>query len=412
MRQRVLLHKHEHGRMPLKLKGVLARHAIKQNEWAGSVKQFDGTPLSQTATTQLLNWNIWPVKTPRHSIVEQTTEFLRGASVPEEDIACAFEREEDGDPYRSSNLSRSKLRTKLEAVRPQPEVQPVEVEMLSQDAKKRFALFQDPFLNDVQGPQDVFLSADQLYIRESMYNAAKHGGFLAVIGESGSGKTTLRRDLIERTKSERVTFVQPRTFDKAKLTAGLICDAIISDLSTQSPKLRLEAKARQVEQILIGSSQAGNSHALLIEEAHDLSTSTLKFLKRFWEMEHGFKKLLAIILIGQPELKMRLDERTNYEAREVIQRCEIAQLEPLNGNLEKYLELKFKRLGKALDDIFADDAFDAIRLRLSFRRRSGQGEEVLSQLYPLRVNRLVVSAMNTAAEIGAPKVDRGVIEAI
>jgi hypothetical protein len=42
-----------------------------------------------------------------------------------------------------------------------------------------------------------------------------------------------------------------------------------------------------VKEILTGSANAGNSHVLVIEEAHDLNVQTLKYLKRFWEMEHG-----------------------------------------------------------------------------------------------------------------------------
>ena len=68
---------------------------------------------------------------------------------------------------------------------------------------------------------------------------------------------------------------------------------------------------------------------LMIEEAHDLSIPTLKYLKRFWELEDGFKKLLAIVLIGQVEMKAKLDESQNWEAREVIRRIEVLELKPL-----------------------------------------------------------------------------------
>ena len=155
--------------------------------------------------------------------------------------------------------------------------------------------------------------------------------------------------------------------------------------------------------LLRDSSRAGNTHVLMIEEAHDLGVKTLKSLKRFWELEDGFKRLLAIILIGQPELKLKLDERTNYEAREVIRRCEVAELVPLDRNLEGYLELKFKRVGKALAEVFEADAFDMIRRRLIERRHG---------VYPLVVNNLVTKAMNTCAEIGAAKVGADVVKEI
>jgi type II secretory pathway predicted ATPase ExeA len=195
--------------------------------------------------------------------------------------------------------------------------------------------------------------------------------------------------------------------DKSRLTAGLICEAIIRDLSQQKLRQTLEGKARQVEEILIGSCRTGNSHVLVIEEAQDLPISTLKYLKRFWELEDGFKKLLAIILVGQPELKAKLDERQNYAAREVIRRCEIVELPPLDDHLEEYLTMKFKRIGRSARDIFEKDAFDAIRAKLTLKRRGGDG--TLSLLYPLIVNNLVVKAINAAAEIGAKKIGADLI---
>jgi type II secretory pathway predicted ATPase ExeA len=284
--------------------------------------------------------------------------------------------------------------------------------MLSAAAKKQFHIFKDPFIDDVQSAEDIFLSAEQRYIRESMYTTAKHGGFLAVIGESGSGKTTLRRDLLDRIQREAlpITVIMPRIIDKARMTAGAICEAIIRDISQQRPRQSLEAKARQVEEILIGSSRAGNSHVLMIEEAHDLTVQTLKYLKRFWELEDGFKKLLSIILVGQPELKNKLDERQNYEAREVIRRCEIAELLPLNGNLKDYMALKFKRIGKDPRELFESDTYDAIRERLTVRKRGS--ESVISLLYPLVVNNLITKAFNLGAEIGAKKINAEIIKEI
>ena len=285
--------------------------------------------------------------------------------------------------------------------------------MLSSAAKTHFKLFRDPFSDDVQSPEDIFLSAEQRYIREAMFATAKHGGFLAVIGESGAGKTVLRRDLIDRVQreSQPVIVIQPRLIDKGTLTAGSICEAIIDDMRPGTPVRRsLEGKARQVERALTESSRAGNAHALLIEEAHDLSVSTLKYLKRFWELEDGFKKLLSIILIGQPELKNKLNERMNYEAREVIRRCEVAELLPLDAHLEGYLALKFRRIGKELSDLCEADAYDAMRARLTQAARNNSG--AISMVYPLLINNLVTKALNLCAEIGAQKISADVVKAL
>ena len=276
--------------------------------------------------------------------------------------------------------------------------------MLSPNAKKHFSIFRDPFGDDVQGPEDVYLSPDNRYIREAMMSAAKHGGFLAVIGESGAGKSVLRKDLLDRITrdSHSIVVVQPRAIDKARLTTGHIFESIICDLSPgASIRASYEAKARQAETLLRDSSRAGNTHVLLIEESHDLSIATLKSLKRFWELEDGFKRLLSIILIGQPEMKVKLNEQTNPAAREVIRRCEVAELLPLDKHLEAYLALKFKRVGKEAGEVFGADAYDAMRRRLTERRMG---------VYPLIVNNLVTKAMNLAAEIGAGQIGADLVK--
>lgn len=403
--------------MPIRLKVVLADYGIAQTEWGNTIVQTGGRSkgrgISQPTGTQLLNWGIWPKTTPTDVIKSQTEKFLRLQDVPEEVIKTIWEELGEDDVYAPPRRGHTNTPQVVKSPRHQLEEDNLpETEMLSAAAKKHFKIFKDPFVDDVQDPDDVFLDADQRYIREAMHQTAKHGGFIAVIGESGAGKTTLRRDLLDRIAREGsdVTVIQPRIIDKGRLTAGAICDAIICDVSQEALARSLEGKARQIERLLTGSSRSGNAHVLIIEEAHDLTVQTLKYLKRFWELEDGFRKLMAIILIGQPELKNKLDERQNWEAREVIRRCEVAELRPLNGNLEEYLALKFKRIGKTIDELFDKDAFDAIRERLTLRRR---GADIgISMLYPLVVNNTVTKALNLTAEIGAPKISAEIIKEV
>lgn len=387
------------GTAPYALKRILREHNLQQSDLRKAIVveigHTAGQPISSCALSVLLTQRRWPGNVRQDAIREQVAGWLAAQRVPKKIVAQAWDIDgvDDINPSAASHDDGNEDNFQLP-----------EAEMLSQAAREQFGLARHPFVDDVQGPQDVYLSADQRYIRESMYYAAKHGGFVAVIGESGSGKSTLRRDLLERIRrdEEPIIAICPQTIDKKVLTAAHICDAIIADLSTETPKLSLEAKARQVQRILASSARTGTSHVLIIEEAHDLSVATLKYLKRFWELEDGFKKLLGIILIGQPELGDRLDERRNYDAREVIRRIEQARLKPLNGNLEDYLRLKFKRVGADPAQIFDKDAYDAIRARLT-RRRHGTNE-IESQLYPLVVQNLVVKCLNQCAELGQPRI--------
>jgi type II secretory pathway predicted ATPase ExeA len=212
-------------------------------------------------------------------------------------------------------------------------------------------------------------------------------------------------------EEQKVRIIAPRTIDKTRLTTSSICDAIIRDCSTETPRRTLEAKARQIEKILTNSSRAGYSHVLMIEEAHDLTVTTLKYLKRFWELEDGYKKLLAIVLIGQIEMKNKLDESKNWEAREVIRRMEVLELSPLGNGAEiaAYLDIKFKRLGKERAAVIDGPGCDALAARL---RKQTRTEVVYSIAYPLLINNWCRKAMNLAAELGAKLVDAEVVNAV
>ncbi|MDR0322346.1 MAG: AAA family ATPase [Treponema sp.] len=285
--------------------------------------------------------------------------------------------------------------------------------MLTLKTFKKFALTSDPFYGDVVKAEDVYLTEDTRFIAEYILQSAKAGGMVALIGESGSGKTTIRRYAIDRmaVEGQKVRVITPRCIDKSRLSTRNICDAIINDCSAEMPRSSMEVKARQVERILTNSSRAGYSHVLMIEEAHDLSISTLKYLKRFWEMEDGYKKLLSIVLVGQIEMKAKLDESKNWEAREVIRRMEVLELEPLASGeaIAAYLGIKFKRLGKNRSDIISDSGCAALAKKLERQTRTGK---VYSVAWPLLINNWCMKAMNAATELGANCVDAEVVNAL
>jgi len=400
--------------MPYKLKTVLMNHYILQPEWCAAIKQVTGQPLSSSAGNMILNWGHWLKGTPPESIMEQTAHFLRERGVPEEQIATCWEEDENagvrGDNQSVMADARAKKKVQLlPTAKLDEDIFTGEPEMLSPNAKKHFSIFRSPFVEDVNSPEDVFKSPDIRYIRESIYQTAKHGGMLAVIGESGSGKSTLRKDLIERigNESEQISVIFPQQIDKKRLSSSGICEAIIRDLRPHEvvPQ-RGEALARKVHQILKSSADAGTKHVLIIEEAHDITIHVMKLLKRFYEIENGFKKMISIILIGQPELQEMLNENSYPEAREFIRRCEVAWLVPLGNHLEAYLAFKFERVGKSIAEVLAPGAVEAIALRLTDKRAG----KVISQLNPLKVNILVTKAMNLAAELGEPLITRELIQ--
>ncbi len=282
-----------------------------------------------------------------------------------------------------------------------------EVEMITQEAMKHFKIFRNPFIDDIQKESDIYMSDEHRYIEAAMIDAARHGGFLAVIGEVGSGKSVMRRKVVEQLKKDGdVIVIFPQMIDKNRVNAASICDAIIMDLSEQRPRMRLEDKTRQVHKLLLDRAKQGLRAVLIIEEAHDLHTNTLKYLKRFYELEDGYRKLLGIVLIGQSELKNLFNEQYHIDLREVIRRIQVAEIKGLNGNIKPYMALKFKRIGTKLDDIFDDSAFAALSRRLKINDRHNRA---VSHAYPLTVNNYAAAAINLAYEMGEPKVTGNLI---
>lgn len=398
-------------RCPLRLKGVLLRLGMSHGELARQIKKPDGAAYSRTAIAHMLNHGYVPSRDDWEGVKRQIETVIDQHGATRAEIESAWEVDENNLRWKHKPAGFNTPDTPSDE--DDDDSTRIAPEMLSPAAKRHFALFRDPFQDDVQGPDDIYLAADQRYIREALFQAARQGGWLmAVVGESGSGKTTLRRETIDRLNREAlpVVVIQPRAFDKAQLTARHICEAILYDLSPDAkPKRSLEALSRQVERALTDSGRAGYTHVLMIEEAHDLLIQTLKYLKRFWEMEDGFKKLLSIVLIGQPELRDKLDERRYPDAREVIRRCEVLELQPLDTGVADYLRLKFKRIGSDVGAIFDADALDELRLRLTEVGRGSCRDQAISKAYPLVVNNLATRAANAAASMGAPRVTADIV---
>lgn len=291
---------------------------------------------------------------------------------------------------------------------------------LTQAARKQFGFFNgNPFDGEVTSAGEMFQNAEFGYCREAAWSAAMHGRWVAIVGESGAGKTTLLGDLEERIAQERkpVTVIKPSvigmedTLDKGKpMKASGILDAIIYTLdASTSPRRTMEAKTRQLQQMLEASSRAGNAHLLVIEEAHRLPVSTLKHLKGVHELRMGRKALCGILLMGQPELKAKLNP-AKYDVREVAQRVEIVELMPLDGDLKAYLTKRAARSGKPLAELMEDNAVHALQARLTVSQEStGRQKQVTSMVYPLAVNNFMTAALNQAAELGAPVITKDVV---
>ncbi|MFN0185836.1 MAG: ExeA family protein [Aquabacterium sp.] len=379
--------------------------------------------ISKTSMFRLVTDNEWPARTDAAAIRGGVERLLAERGAPAEAVAGLWH----AHVTRSRRLPAATHPNPPAAPAVPPAPQETDVllpkQSLSMAARKAFGLFVNPFDAEVTSEESMFVNAEIAFVREACWQAAVGGRFVAVVSESGGGKTTIVQDLEARIARDRkqVMVIRPSVLGMedsdskgAKLKATDILAAIITTLDPLATVPQtLEARSRRAARALSTSMEAGFLHLLVIEEAHCLPDATLKHLKRLHELHLGRRPMLGILLVAQPELMLKLDPR-RAGLREVTQRCEVVQLLPLDADLKAYLEHRMVATGKALATVMDDAAVEELRARLTVQRGGTVAAQAraVSLLYPLAVNNLVTAALNTAAELGVPVVNRDVVRAV
>jgi len=368
--------------------------------------------VSDATIAQLLNHGIWP-KTAKKSdaLRAKILEFLAEKEVANDGVFDVMTAE----PMKHLQAVPKPLSGKSEKSESQEdEHMLLRRQSLTQEARRHFNLTRHPF-SDLQCVEDMWASPDIRYVRESMMSTAKHGGFLALVGESGSGKSTILTDMEQRILNEKlpITLIKPYVLAAEEtdhkgtmLKSAHVAESILRTLSPNAPmRISPEARFRQIHNALRDSHRSGYSNCIVIEEAHAMPVTSLRHLKRILELREGFASLVSVILIGQPELLIKLSER-NADVREVVQRCEVVMLVPMRPEgVEGFLAHRFGRVGIKVADVIDTSGINQLCARLVSKAGT-------SQLHPLAVENFMLAAMNIAASIGTPVIDASVIDEV
>lgn len=391
--------------MRIRLKGVLKLLGKSQSDLGRAVGYSPAT------IAQLCNHGFWPKAVPQNELKSLIKAALRKWDAEENVLENVFEEwpEPRGNAGRACPVITDDNEDEHMLLRN---------ETLTLEAREHFQLARSPFVDDVNSLDDVFVSASTRRARAALMDAAMHQGFVALVGESGSGKSTLREELEERIRREQrpVIIITPYITEagKAGRSTSLysprqFAEAIVHTLAPgDSVKQSAQARTKQVHDLLRNSTRSGYNNLLVVEEAHRIPKVALRALKNFMELKDGLRRLLGVVLIGQPELDDTLSDRL-ADVREIVQRCERRTMLPLDDDLQPYLTHKLGRVGANPADVFSDDAYDAIRTRLVRIPRGGSQADAFSICYPLVVNNLVVRGMNAAAAVAMPRVTADVI---
>ncbi|HUO25394.1 MAG TPA: AAA family ATPase [Candidatus Aquilonibacter sp.] len=222
--------------------------------------------------------------------------------------------------------------------------------------KEFYGLKANPF-NVNPDPRYLFLTR---HTEEALacltYGIQSRKGFVLLTGEVGTGKTTLINKLLEWLRMQQVAtaFVfnsrmnVPQFLDYMMADFGIACDS--------------KAKSQVLLRLynwLLDRYRSGETAVLIVDEAQSLSEEVLEEIRMLTNLETFTEKLMQIVLVGQPELEMKLKLP---QLRQLRQRLTLrAKTHPLTPEeTAAYVQQRLRIAGSNGQTIFDPDALIAV----------------------------------------------------
>jgi general secretion pathway protein A len=215
-----------------------------------------------------------------------------------------------------------------------------------------FGLRETPF-NPTPNPKFLHLTpGHKEALAQLRYGVQERKGFILLTGEVGTGKTTLLRALLERLDSTvAVAFVTNPMLGFDGILEYVLEDLGIAKAGEPSPAQRLIA----LQNFLIERQRAGQNTVLVLDEAQDLDPRSLEKIRLLSNFEMGNEKLMQILLVGQPELRVKLERPDLRQLKQRIGlRCQIPPLTP--GQVREYIRTRLRVAGAQDLGLFSPDA--------------------------------------------------------
>jgi general secretion pathway protein A len=257
-----------------------------------------------------------------------------------------------------------------------------------------FGLKQEPF-SLAPDPRYLYMSKrHREALAHLLYGVGGGGGFVLLSGEIGAGKTTVCRCFLEQIpKRCNVAYIF-----NPKLTVLELVKSIGDEFHIPPPKVRQPTVKTYVDALndfLLNTHAVGQNNVLIIDEAQQLSAEVLEQLRLLTNLETNERKLLQIVLIGQPELRTML-ERPDLEqlAQRVIARFHLKALSA--KETEHYIRHRLSVAG--------------MTRAIPFDRKALQRIHEIARGVPRRINLLCDRVMLGAYAHGRHTIDVSMVE--
>ena len=192
-------------------------------------------------------------------------------------------------------------------------------------------------------------------LAQLIYGVRERKGFIVLTGEIGTGKTTLLRSLLGRLDNDtHVAYIH----NSALGIEGLL-EYMLQDWGLKSAAGTHAQRLFELNEFLIEQHRSGLSPVLVIDEAQNLSIPTLEAVRLLSNFETTTAKLMQILLVGQPELRSKLNSPDLRQLKQRIGlRCHIGPLSPEETRL--YIRHRLRIAGAPDAGIFTDAAIQLI----------------------------------------------------
>jgi len=180
---------------------------------------------------------------------------------------------------------------------------------------EKFYNFTEKPFNTTPDSKFFFPSAKHAEALNSLiYAINERKGFVVITGEIGSGKTTVCRTLLNKLDvNTRIA-----TIINTHLTPKDLIAAILDEFNVECSSGNKQKLLRSLNEYLIQQLAADMNVVLIIDEAQNLTPAALEEVRMLSNLETEKEKLIQIILLGQPQLRQKLDSPKLEQFRQRI----------------------------------------------------------------------------------------------